>query len=53
VLGEINFVLVASIDDFVVNVRDVHAESHIVLKVVSHDPPDDIKANVSFGVSHM
>jgi len=53
VLLEVNFLFVASHNDFVINVCDVHAESHIVFEIVSHNSSDDIEGDVGFGVSHM
>ena len=52
-LLKVNFILIASHDDFIIDIRDVHAEPHIILKVVSHYSSNNIKANVGFGVSHM
>jgi hypothetical protein len=53
VLLEVNFLFVTSHDDFIIYICDVHAKSHIIFKIVSHESSDDIKANVGFGVSHM
>ena len=48
-LEVLDALLVGLIDDFVVDIGDVHAELNIVAEVVPHDPADHIIADVVSG----
>ena len=42
-----------SFNDLIINIRNIHNESDVILKVMGHDAPDDIKGQVGAGVTHM
>ena len=45
-LEVLDALLVGLIDDFIVDVGDVHAELNVIAEVVPHDPPDHVVADV-------
>ena len=45
-LEVLDALLVGLIDDFIVDVGDVHAELNVIAEVVPHDSPDHVVADV-------
>ena len=49
----VQVILAGSLDDFVVNICDVHHEKHFVSEIIRHDSSKDIKGEVGPGVAHV
>ena len=49
----VQVILAGSLDDFVVNICDVHHEKHFVSKIIRHDSSKDVKGEVGPSVAHM
>jgi hypothetical protein len=45
-LTEVLPLLLRRLDDLVIDVRNVHAEPHVVAEEVSHDALDDVEADI-------
>jgi hypothetical protein len=50
---EVDFIVVGSLDDFVINVSDVDLHDDIVAEVVSHDFAERVKTDIGAGMSHV
>ncbi len=44
---------VSALDDFIVEVGDVHAEADIVVEMVAEDATNDVESEVGTGMSHV